>query len=191
MVQLLREGLPALCLEGEQLCAELATYSPHGDAQNRYHEVNLYSVDGGGFVAGVVYRSRWQGESDLYTAYQCAEASALFAELQSHDPTEGFVGRPERTEAEAQFARPHNQAKKTDLRRRWARLLSEAASALGVTEQLGRHPGGRPASIDGPSTTLAVRVPDTDIIEVDRLRGDLSRSEWVRALIRERVGTNG
>ena len=62
-----RTGYAPLRFSGE-LIAEASTRSHDGPGQNRWHELGLWRTAGGGYVAGCVYRTQWQGERDHYWA---------------------------------------------------------------------------------------------------------------------------
>lgn len=187
--EITRDGQPALAFDGE-LLAELTSKGHQGDAQNRWHEVELYEVEECGFVAAVCYHSLWQGESGLHCSFDCATKEALLGELRGYDPTLGVDGRPERSDAERERNGPFNQRVRDGLRRRWEGLLTEAADKLGVIERLGRPREGRPNEL-GASTQVAVRIPDSDLAQIDRLRGEASRSDWIRETLRARLASLG
>lgn len=183
-IRITRDGETPLLFEGSLLW-EGDTRTTHGPAQTRWSAVSLYAQDADCWVAHVRYLSQWQAELARSVAY-VGTATEVWAHLQAHDPCAGFLGRPERTEAEARYAGPHNRIVREALRSRWAALLSEVAEQLGLAEDL-PDLGGRPPTLGGPSTQVALRIPDLDLLEVDRLRGTQSRSDWVRDAIVARI----
>lgn len=181
-IQLQRTGQAPLEFEG-QLLSELTTRIMGGGlAESRWHEVDLYRTDYGAYIAHVVYGTQWiPAETPTSEVIECAEASALIDELRAVNPSEGFVGRPERGEAERATNAPKNSMVTSSLRKRWEALISEAAEALGVVEV--RRGPGRP-SLDGePLVQIGIKVPQSLREEVDRDRGETGISEYVRSAI--------
>lgn len=55
-------------------------------------------------------------------------------------------------------------------------------------EERKRAPGGGRKKTLPDTTDLHVNMPTADVEEMDRLRGDLTRSEFIRAAVREKLG---
>ena len=131
---ILRDGAPALLIEATQK-AQIESRGSTGDAQHRWHEVVVYELAAGGWVASVGYRSTWQAETDGHnSAFEAGVLADLIVELQGVNATEHLLGRPERSEAEEKHNKPHNQILRDGLRRRWDRLISDLCKMLGVVE---------------------------------------------------------
>lgn len=52
---------------------------------------------------------------------------------------------------------------------------------------IGLGSGGKRVSPGEPTETFAVRIPESMADRVDAIRGPISRSEWIRSLILERL----
>jgi hypothetical protein len=180
---LTRTGRPALRVEGEAIY-DGTTKTHTGDAQNRWHEVTAYELDGGGYVAHVRYRSLWEDErAGAEVALEAATLAALADELRGYNPVKHVLGRPERDEEERRRNGPRNRVITSGLRSRWEHLVSELCAALGVVEEA-RGPG-RPALAagEGESPAVGVRFPAEELAELDANRGEESRSSYIRRAV--------
>lgn len=84
-----RDGDLPLQFTGE-LVSEAS--SRERDAQ-RWYDLALYRTDGGRWVVGIVYRTRWQGEQDYYAAH-VSDLPELVSLLRALAPAEHVQGYP-------------------------------------------------------------------------------------------------
>jgi hypothetical protein len=87
--KLRRNGLPSLSFAGERI-ADVSSHSHEGPRQNRWTEICLYRTQGGKFVAWIVGRTCWQGESDRYEAHVCDTEADLIEALKQED-NDGYL----------------------------------------------------------------------------------------------------
>ena len=78
--------------------------------RNRWYEITVYQLHGGGYVVSVVYNTQWQGEHDHHWVLDAPKASDVALRLREIggeilDPVMGFpadstyAGRQERLES--------------------------------------------------------------------------------------------
>jgi hypothetical protein len=79
-IRVSRDGDQDLEFRGA-LVAEVSTHSHFGPRQNRWTEINLYQTEGDRWVAWVVHRTCWQGETDAHLARACDSAADVRAFL--------------------------------------------------------------------------------------------------------------
>lgn len=83
-VTVTRDGQPPIRFTGEEL-ANASNYSHQGPNQNRWTVVTIWKTKGGKYVARVVRRTQWQGESDRYSATSAATPEEIIKWLQGDD----------------------------------------------------------------------------------------------------------
>src|SRR5574343_1955791 len=121
---LTRSGLPPLRFTGERLASSEGGRVGTRD-QSRWHDIALYQATTG-WVAEVVFRTRWEGEQDRHTVYVCASPAEVVAALAAHKVPASGIGFPVGTVyAERQ------QAMLADLRARLAAQVSEVLADAG------------------------------------------------------------
>lgn len=184
-----RTGEPDLVLDGEEL-ASLSTLSPlpnnsKDTAPTRWHELRLFRCEDGHLVAWLGYRSHWRGDGLREATFEFSEAEAVLDWLKGYDPCELVSLAPERTEEEAKRNAHRNKVTRQELQGRWARLVTEAARALGVVERRSR--AGRPKLGDepegegrSPRFTTVLPVALAEAVERDAARLGIKPSEWLR-----------
>jgi len=87
-IKLTRTGERDLIFRGAKL-AEASEHEHQGPRQNRWAEVKVFEVEGGGFVARAIHRTCWQGEQDTFHAWPCADPEAVAKAFEDH-----FQGMP-------------------------------------------------------------------------------------------------
>jgi hypothetical protein len=117
---LIRTGKTPLAFSGK-LMGEADSSERQGPLQNRWHEVRVYQTAGGRWVGEVVFRTRWQGEHDRYTAEVANTPAELIQLLTAYDPTSEWEGYPDRPEYAERQARTQ-----AAIRAGYERAISEA-----------------------------------------------------------------
>lgn len=178
--ELSRTGQAALEITGELLNEFSTRVRGGGLGESRWHEVTLYRCDDGNLIAHVRYRTQWlPGEQPTDQVIESATAEDLIDELRSVNPSAHFVGRPERYESERATNAPKNSQVTDSLRKRFEAIISEAAEVIGYKEV--RRSRGRPGLSDGPLVQVGIKMPQDLKAEIDRDRGEVGLSEWLRA----------
>jgi hypothetical protein len=132
-------GRAPVAFAGQKL-AEAGGRIVAGQERNRWHELALYRLAGGGqhrgpqYVLAIRYRTQWLGEHDRCEVIDSSAAGDLVAELQAYDPCGHVLGYPPGEQYEAKRARLHSQ-----LRQDWEAAVSDLLAAAGpdFVERLG------------------------------------------------------
>lgn len=61
---------------------------------NRYHNLAVYDVSDGGYVATIEYHTQWQGETNHYSAAYCETPGDVAQFFARYDPADNVVGFP-------------------------------------------------------------------------------------------------
>ncbi len=80
------------------------------------------------------------------------------------------------SEKKADRGRAYREAHKEELRAK-----RRASAPRRKKEKHRIYRGGR------PSTQIGLRVPDIELVDIDRLRGEMSRCDWIRDVIRQHI----
>ena len=87
-----RDGRKPITFTGEMI-GKASSHSHQGDKQNRWTEVEIYLTRGGNYVALLVRRTCWQGESDRLDAEVCLTPADVIAFLSEGEPELGTVSQ--------------------------------------------------------------------------------------------------
>ena len=141
---LTRTGLPPLRFLGERVASSEGGRVGTRD-QTRWHDVSIFQA-ATGWVGEVVFRTRWDGESDRHTVYVCATPSEVAAALAAHEVPASGIGFP----VGSVYA-DKQQAMLADLRARLAAQVSEVLADAGDEFAEDLDAGGRRAETLPPS----------------------------------------
>lgn len=124
-----RTGQPPLSFAGVLITSASSRWVS-GREQNRWHEVAIYELPGGGYVLGIGYRTLWQGEEGRDIAFGMDSKEELSSFLQEDFFPEESMGEPPLRGRE----RWEESCEK--LRRGWESILSEVYEGLGIVEDV-------------------------------------------------------
>lgn len=125
-----RTGMRPLRFRGECLYED-TTRTEDGLASQRWWEVEIYKLEDGRYVVARNYRTGWLSEAEVNEADVVDSADQAIFALEEHDPLEPVVGFPPGERFE------HRQRHLEHvLRMAWRALVSRAAAALGVAEEV-------------------------------------------------------
>ena len=148
----------------------------------RSHRVRLFSSNNLAlpFLIAITYESKFEAQFDEVIVLPLEQGiDAAYKTLQRYDPLKRAQGLPTRTDKEATQNNGRNRQINADLKARWELLLSTVAEKLGLVEH---RAVGRPTiSKEGEgSEVISTRFPTSQLAKIDQLRGELTRSEFVR-----------
>lgn len=87
----MRTGDVPLQFEGD-LIAEASSHWMDGRENSRWHELHLFRTTAGTYVLEIAFRSLWQGEPSLNSAFICQDAAAVREAITSYEPVPAGVG---------------------------------------------------------------------------------------------------
>ncbi len=149
----------------------------------RWHRVRVFSSRSLAFppLVAISFESTFEPKHD--EVWECQSLAHVFLKIRTHDPLQYVIGLPERTDKELAQNGGRNRQLRADLKGRWDLLVSTVAEKLGLSSH---QPPGRP-TIDpegGPSELVGVRFAESDLKDIDELRGKESRQDYIRKAIR-------
>lgn len=80
-IVVLRDGARNIRFHGEMI-GEASSHSYQGPSSSRWTEISIYRTKAGAFIASIVGRTCWQGETDRHSAYLCANAAEVVEALE-------------------------------------------------------------------------------------------------------------
>lgn len=125
-----RSGAPPLRFAGELLASDTTESDVirgiDGDrhGRKRYHNLAVYGLPGGRFVAHVEYVTTWAPEPSHSDAVVCPDAQTLATYLREYDPLAYLVGWPPLPRFAA-----HQERLRSILAGRWREMVSRVLSS--------------------------------------------------------------
>ena len=119
-----RTGSAAITFRGR-----LLAHSQPGEDVVRWHVLQLYAIEGGGYVIAIVYGTRWRkelGREDVYVVGD--DPSAVTRALELHDPTAAVQGYP----PDARYAEKQRRLLR-DIRARYQVQVSDLLWQVDIT----------------------------------------------------------
>jgi hypothetical protein len=143
------------------------TSGPNG---KRWHWLRIFGGKDPAYLISIEYRSEFEPEH--CAVFESANLNDLIEALQKYDPTKYAIGLPARTDAELAKTGGRNRQIYEDLKGRWDQLVSNAAENLGIAPVTS-------AKAEKPKVAVSVLFTETMLADIDSLRGNLSREDFV------------
>jgi hypothetical protein len=181
MITLQQTGETPIEFEGE-LINDWSNKLMNGVERTRFHEINLYSHDDGGYVYAINWISQWRGESNITVVGDCDTKEEFIKILEKINPIEHLKGYPKSD---------HYNAKQRSLedliKDDWRSLHGKIRSDLDIKKVLRRGKPSHPLGVcENPGWSIPERVRTS--ISSQSTIDEITPSELVTSILSKHFG---